>query len=140
MKQLILISALVLGLGSVLFGQAGGNPDAKKLKNPVAADSQSIQAGNAIFQKTCAVCHGPMGKGDGAIVAALKPGATKPSNLADAEWTHGSTDGEIFVVIRDGIGPKFEMKGQKGRLTDQDMWNLVNYVRSLAPKSKSGRS
>ena len=134
MEKVLLTSVLVLGMGVALYGQAGGNADAKKMKNPVASNAASVQAGNAIFQKQCAVCHGPMGKGDGAIVAALKPEATKPSNLADAQWTHGSTDGEIFVVIRDGIGPKFEMKGQKGKLTDQDMWNLVNYIRSIGPK------
>ncbi len=75
-----------------------------------------------------------MGKGDGAIVASLKPEATKPPNLTDAEWKHGSTDGEIFTVIHDGIGPKFEMKGQAGKLSDMDIWNVVNYVRSLGPK------
>jgi hypothetical protein len=66
-------------------------------------------------------------------VKSLKPEATKPSDLSDAKWDHGSTDGEIFVAIRDGIGPKFEMKGQKGKITDQDMWHLVNYIRSLGP-------
>ena len=132
MKKLILAIALVVTLGVVLFAQAGGDP--KKLKNPVPANAQSIQAGNAIFQKSCAVCHGPMGKGDGAIVASLKPEATKPPNLTDAEWKHGSTDGEIFTVIHDGIGPKFEMKGQAGKLSDQDIWNVVNYVRSLGQK------
>jgi hypothetical protein len=66
-------------------------------------------------------------------VKSLKPEATRPSDLSDAKWDHGATDGEIFVSIRDGIGPKFEMKGQKGKITDQDMWHLVNYVRSLGP-------
>jgi len=132
MKKLILATALVMSLGVILFAQAGGDP--KKGKNPVAATPQSIQAGNTIFQKSCAVCHGPMGKGDGAIVASLKPEATKPPNLTDAEWKHGSTDGEIFTVIHDGIGPKFEMKGQTGKLSDTDIWNVVNYVRSLGPK------
>jgi mono/diheme cytochrome c family protein len=132
MKKLILATALVMSLGVGLFAQAGGDP--KKVKNPTAATPQSIQAGGAIFQKSCAVCHGPMGKGDGAIVASLKPEATKPPNLTDAEWKHGSTDGELFTVIHDGIGPKFEMKGQAGKLSDQDIWNVVNYVKSLGAK------
>jgi mono/diheme cytochrome c family protein len=132
MRKLILITALVMSLGVILFAQSGGDP--KKIKNPVASNPQSIQAGNTIFQKSCAVCHGPMGKGDGAIVASLKPEATKPPNLTDAEWKHGATDGEIFTVIHDGIGPKFEMKGQAGKLSDTDIWNVVNYVKSLGPK------
>jgi mono/diheme cytochrome c family protein len=116
-----------------LFGQSGGNAAAKNLKNPTAANTQSVAAGKAVYTRACAVCHGATGKGDGAIVKSLKPEATKPSNLSDATWDHGSTDGEIFVAIRDGIGPKFEMKGQKGKITDQDMWHLVNYIRSLGP-------
>jgi mono/diheme cytochrome c family protein len=132
MRKLILVTALVMSLGVILFAQSGGDP--KKIKNPVASNPQSIQAGNTIFQKSCAVCHGPMGKGDGAIVASLKPEATKPPNLTDAEWKHGASDGEIFTVIHDGIGPKFEMKGQAGKLSDTDIWNVVNYVKSLGPK------
>lgn len=136
MKKLSFIAALIIVLSIGLFAQTAGNAAAKKLKNPAAANPQSIQAGQTIFQKSCAVCHGPMGKGDGAIVASLKPEATRPANLADDKWAHGSTDGEIFATIRDGIGPKFEMKGQKGKLTDQEIWNVVNYVRSLGPKGK----
>jgi mono/diheme cytochrome c family protein len=133
MKKFLLATALVISLGIGLFAQARG-ADPKTMKNPTAATPQSIQAGGAIYQKSCAVCHGPMGKGDGAIVASLKPEATKPPNLTDAEWKHGSTDGELFTVIHDGIGPKFEMKGQTGKLSDQDIWNVVNYVKSLSSK------
>ncbi len=134
MKKVISITALMGLLSISLFAQTGGNAEAKKLKNPAAASPQSISAGEAAFKKACGVCHGPTGKGDGAIVKSLKPEATKPSNLADDKWDHGSTDGEIFVAIRDGIGPKFEMKGQKGKLTDQEIWNMVNYIRSLKGK------
>ena len=136
MNKSISIAALIIVLSVGLFAQTGGNTDAKKLKNPTPATPQSVQAGQMIFQKSCSVCHGPMGKGDGAIVPSLKPEATRPPDLTDATWGHGSTDGEIFVTIRDGIGPKFEMKGQKGKLTDQEIWNVLNYVRSLAPKGK----
>jgi mono/diheme cytochrome c family protein len=130
MKKSILIAALLIVLWSTgAFAQA-----AKTLKNPAAANPQSIAAGEATFKKACGVCHGPMAHGDGAIVKALKPEATKPSNLADDKWDHGSTDGEIFVNIRDGIGPKFEMKGLKGKLTDAEMWNIVNYLRSIKGK------
>jgi mono/diheme cytochrome c family protein len=41
-------------------------------------------------------------------------------------------------VLKEGAGPKFEMKGLKNRLSDQDLWNVVNYLRSIGPKgSKS---
>lgn len=122
-----LISMAILSGG--LFAQ-----DAKTMKNPVAADAKSIEAGKATYTKTCATCHGPAGKGDGAIVKSLKPEQVKPSDLTDAKWDHGSTDGEVFVTIRDGVSPTSMMKGQKGKLMDNDMWNLVNYLKSLGPK------
>ena len=60
----------------------------------------------------------------------------KPSNLTDAEWTRGGSEGEIFSVIKDGAGPDYKMKGLKGKLPDADAWNIVHYVRSLGGAAK----
>ena len=46
----------------------------------------------------------------------------------------GSTDGEIFVVIRDGTSA--DMLAYKDKLKDEQMWQVVVYVRSLGPKQK----
>jgi mono/diheme cytochrome c family protein len=104
----------------------------KALKNPVAADAASIAAGQALYAKYCRACHGQAGKGDGPAAAALKD--VKPADLTDATWTNGSTDGEIFATIHDGIGPKFAMNAFAGRLNDTQIWNIVNYVKSLSAK------
>jgi len=112
--------------------QPGGNPEAKKLKNPVPATAESIAAGQPVYQKYCRFCHGADAKGNGPMA----PEGTHPSNLVDETWDHGSSDGEIFAVIRDGVGPKFDMKGFKSKLTEQEMWNVVNYLRSLGPTAK----
>ena len=48
----------------------------------------------------------------------------------------GATDGEIFLVIQNGAAPEMKMKGLKGRMSDNDMWNVVNYLRSVGPKKK----
>jgi mono/diheme cytochrome c family protein len=108
----------------------GGNPEAKKMKNPVASSPESIKAGQAAFQKNCRFCHGANAKGNGPMA----PEGTHPSDLTDAKWDRGDSDGEIFVVIRDGAGPKFDMKGYKSKMTEQDIWNVVNYIRSLQAK------
>ena len=63
------------------------------------------------------------------------PSVYTPANLTDAHWDRGSTDGEIFAVIANGAGPEFKMKGVKGRVSDTDIWNILNYVRSLGPKN-----
>jgi mono/diheme cytochrome c family protein len=57
----------------------------------------------------------------------------KPSNLADADWKHGATDGEIFTVIRDGVKGS-GMKSFNSKMTTHQLWDVVNYVRSLGPK------
>lgn len=108
---------------------------AKKMKNPVAADAKSIEAGQKIFLTSCAPCHGQAGKGDGPVAANMKE--VKPSNLADDKWDHGAADGEIFATIRDGIGPKFTMKAYKEKVKEGDLWNLVNFIRSIGPRKKS---
>ena len=39
-------------------------------------------------------------------------------------------DGELFAAIHDGTSA--DMEGYKERMTDTEIWNVVNYVRSLA--------
>src|SRR5579884_3863226 len=68
------------------------HPEAAKLKNPVPADEKSIADGKAQYVKHCAECHGDKGKGDGEMADMSDP---KPADLSDAEWKHGSSDGEI---------------------------------------------
>jgi mono/diheme cytochrome c family protein len=131
----VVLSALVLGSWMVLSSPAGaqnpgGSPDAKKMKNPVASSPASIAAGKAAFQKNCRFCHGADAKGNGPMA----PEGTHPSNLIDDKWDRGDSDGEIFAVIRDGAGPKFDMKGFKSKMTEPEIWNIVNYLRSLQAK------
>ena len=37
-------------------------------------------------------------------------------------------------MLRDGAGPKFIMRGYKARMTDEEMWSIVNYLRSISTK------
>jgi len=123
--------ALVALLVVPAFAQnAGGSDAGKKMKNPVASSPESIKAGQALFQKNCRFCHGADAKGNGPMA----PEGTHPSNLTDDKWDRGSTDGEIFLVIQNGAGPKFDMKGFKSKMSDTDIWNVVNYLRSLQAK------
>ena len=107
--------------------EVGGNPEAKKVKNPVAATPQSIAAGKQAFEKYCKFCHGADAKGEGPMA----PKDSHPPNLIDDKWDRGSSDGEIFAVIAEGTPPKNVMKGFKSKLTAPEMWNVVNYLRSL---------
>lgn len=104
------------------------HPEAQKLKNPIPLDEASIADGRKAYLRYCASCHGPGGKGDGSMALA---GGT-PSNLVDETWDHGSSDGEIFMVIRGGTSS--DMESYKDRLTERETWQLVNYIRSLSAK------
>jgi mono/diheme cytochrome c family protein len=116
---------------SVRAQNPGGSPEARKVKNPLAATPESIATGKALFMKNCRFCHGEDAKGDGKMA----PKDTHPANLVDDQWDRGSTDGEIFAVIRNGAGPKFDMKPNKV-LSDQDIWSIINYLRSIGPQTK----
>ena len=127
------LGALLIGWIMVSAAAAqnpGASPKARKVKNPVAATAASIDTGAQLYAKNCRFCHGPSGLGDGK----LAPKDMKPANLTDATWDHGSTDGEIFAVIAHGAGPDSKMKGVKGRVSDTDIWHIINYIRSLGPK------
>ncbi len=115
---------------TALAQQPRRNAEAQKLKNPVPGDTESVEAGKKLYQRHCASCHGPQAKGDGGM--ALSGGT--PSDLTDETWDYGSTDGEIFVAIRDGVSS--DMLAYKEKLNEKQIWQVVNFIRSLGPKSK----
>src|SRR6185369_14689002 len=75
------------------------NAEAARLKNPLVSDAATIEKGREVYLTHCASCHGKKGKGDGGQAL----GGGTPSDLTDASWDYGSTDGEIYWVIREGI-------------------------------------
>lgn len=103
-------------------------PEAKKLRNPVASTADNLNAARAIFMDKCASCHGDKGLGDGPEAAMYD---VQPSNLADAHMMSEMTDGEIFWKIGEGNKP---MPSFKKQLSDEQRWQLVNYIRTLSPK------
>jgi len=115
-----------------------GDPEAAKIKNPVATSPESIAAGKKVYDMNCAGCHGPKAEGAekaGIVISVIEDqGGKQPPDLTDDKWDHGSSDGEIFSVIKKGIGPQFFMAPWDGRMTDTEIWNVINYIRSVSPK------
>jgi putative copper resistance protein D len=121
-----LIAIVMALLQSPTAPKKGGNPEAAKVKNPVAASAESVAAGRRVYTRMCSRCHGPEGKGDGTAASVAVP------DLTDDKWDYGATDGDMFAVIHDGVSA--DMDGYAARLSDTDIWNVVNFVRSVGAK------
>jgi mono/diheme cytochrome c family protein len=126
LKSLIVSSALLL-LSVTIAAQAKpwtAPANYKSMKNSVAMSDASTKAGQLLYVRTCAACHGKTGLGDGPKAKALK---TSPTNFSKAEYQN-QTDGEHFYKTRAGNGdmPKYE-----GKMSDDDIWNIVNYMRTF---------
>ena len=129
---LIVVFALTWTINGASSQRRSGAPKARAVKNPVAATPASVTAGRQVYGRNCRHCHGLRGLGDGP----LAPTSPPPANLTDDKWDHGSTDGEIFAVVWNGApAPDSEMKGMKGTLTEKDVWNVINFLRTIGPKS-----
>jgi mono/diheme cytochrome c family protein len=96
----------------------------KSMKNPIATCDASTKAGQAIYVKTCAACHGKTGLGDGPKSKSLK---TPVTDFSKAEFQN-QTDGEHFYKTKTGRG---DMTKYEGKLSDDDIWNIVNYTRTF---------
>jgi mono/diheme cytochrome c family protein len=93
-------------------------------RNPVPATPASIKAGKRRFATSCAGCHGARGAGDGEDSRQLLVG---PAVLSQAT-VQAQTDGALWWKITFGKRP---MPGYGLRLSNEERWNLVNYLRTL---------
>ena len=96
----------------------------KTMKNPVAVGDISAKAGLALYTKNCASCHGRAGLGDGVKARSLK---SFPGDFSKADFQKES-DGDLFYKTKAG---RDEMPKYEGKLSDDDIWNTVNYMRTL---------
>jgi len=138
LKNLVVVSALLTLLAATwnLQGQTPSQtppaeykipPEAANRSNPVKPGPESLARGKKIYAYDCAVCHGKDGDGKGDMTDMKGiPDFTDPATLKDR------SDGELFYIIQKGKG---EMPPEGDRAKAEDIWNLVNYVRSFA-KSK----
>ncbi|HTC35671.1 MAG TPA: cytochrome c [Bryobacteraceae bacterium] len=125
---------IALAICGVAFAALADEPakltrdDAQKLKSPVAYSKKSIDRGRVIFLQNCTSCHGENGKAEGSLIADATD-LTTPSL-----YKSGASEGEIFRSIRDGAGDQMPaFKSQLG--SETDIWNLVNFIRSLWPEA-----
>jgi len=115
----------------------GADRAAAAVLNPVPSTPASIAAGKKAYDSVCAACHGDGAQG--AVKANLmisiieEQGGKQPPDLTDGQSDHGSTDGEVYVVLKRGLPPTM-MPGFDGANSDENVWNIVNYLRTLRVK------
>ena len=102
---------------------------ADTITNPLKDDATAAINGKKIYTQYCVACHGDKGKGDG--IAA--PGLSKPPADHSSAFIQKQTDGALYWIITAGNNP---MPAYKTALTAAQRWETVNYIRTLAKKSK----
>jgi cytochrome c oxidase cbb3-type subunit 3 len=96
-------------------------------KNPYVGDAKVAKLGEYQFRSNCAFCHGLGAKGGG-----------RGPDLTRANKRHGTSDAEIFHNIHDGIPgtamPAATNGGIGVGMSDEEIWQVVNYIRSIEKK------
>jgi mono/diheme cytochrome c family protein len=101
-------------------------PEEIDRKNPVESNAASIAAGKQLYGDTdCALCHGKEGEGKGVLA--------KDVSMNVHDWRRPAsldkfTDGELSYLIANGKG---KMPKYAGRETPEQIWQMVNYIRSI---------
>lgn len=116
----------LLMTGVVSWAQDWEVPEeARAVENPIELTPEVLAAGKASYEKQCVLCHGDGFEGDGSAVAMFQQ---KPPDLSTREARERLTDGEIFYKMTVGKKP---MPSMKTKLSEEERWQVVHYVRSL---------
>jgi copper transport protein len=124
----VLVTLCIVGVGLFYVTRPVAAKDGNA--NPIPPNSESVAAGKGIFMVHCVPCHGETGKGDGPLGVVLNP---RPADLSLHAVPGVHTDAQLYEWITNGF-PGSAMPAWKSRLSDTDRWNLVNFIRTLAPK------
>ena len=121
----------------------GDAPEQLEFSRATRATDEAIASGREVYQTVeCWRCHGQRGRGDGESAPTLNDDTGFPIVAADLteNWTFngGGTVEEIYRVLRTGLDgtpmPTFSDIVDAGVITDDDLWGLAHYVRSLSPE------
>lgn len=122
MGKLVAAAALIASTAVLFAGQEPAR---------VPYSKESAARGRVVYLQNCQDCHGDDGKAKGSAIA-VAPDLTDP-----AVWKFSTTDTTIFSNIKNGAGDNMPPFGPLGPgLTDAQIWDLVNYIRSIGPESK----
>ena len=124
----------VLAVCGCKAGTPGKAESGKDTKNPIAYSADAAKEGGEHFQHHCQICHGLDGQNTGVPFATKMDPPVADLSTKDVQ---DYTDGQLKWIIENGIGPS-GMPGWKGILEDEEMWNIVHYIRHLPAKGSLG--
>jgi cytochrome c oxidase cbb3-type subunit III len=97
-------------------------------RNPFAGDPKQARAGEFQFRINCAFCHGLGARGGG-----------RGPDLTRAQKRHGNSDADLFRTISQGVpGTAMPANGNTGQgigMTDEEIWQVITYLRSVQVKA-----
>jgi cytochrome c oxidase cbb3-type subunit 3 len=118
---LLLATILLLGMAGARAADGG---------NPLGKDPKAAKAGEYEFRINCALCHGLGAHGGG-----------RGPDLTRAQKKHAHSDAELFQVISNGIpGTVMPANGTNGQgvgMTDEEIWQIITYIRSVEVKASA---
>jgi mono/diheme cytochrome c family protein len=135
--QTLFVTLLVVAAGSAVYAFLHPGPwivpeAAKQVANPLKPSQVDLLVARKLYLDKCAECHGDTGKGDGPQGRMYDP---QPKDLTDAAHMNAVSDGELFYKISEGHRP---MPAFRKRLTDEQRWQLVLFLRSLSSSAPTG--
>jgi len=129
-----LLGRSCIGFAGCLF--LGVAVNAAQGQNPFAGDAKAAKAGEYEFRINCALCHGLGARGGG-----------RGPDLTRAVKKHTHSDADMFQVISNGIpGTAMPANGTNGQgvgMTDEEVWQIITYIRSQevkAPANAAGNA
>jgi mono/diheme cytochrome c family protein len=128
MKALIVGVSVLVFAGITGLGNAGG-PSLKDLN--VSQPERDVMSGRVIYSTICIRCHGVEGKGDGQMK--FTPPVADLTSLA----IQGKLDARLFKSVHDGKS-NTAMGAWRESLTDDEIWDVLAHVRTLAPERAGG--
>lgn len=98
-------------------------------RNPLESTASNLEAGERIYERNCASCHGTSGQGDGPAGENLEP---RPTDIARFSRMPMATDGYLYWTVAEGGAPVGSAMPAFGSvLSEEEVWQLLVYVRSM---------
>ncbi len=126
------------------FRKKGKTHKVVKIGKTPALSRESVERGKKLFMAHCSGCHGVEGRGDGETTQRIvdySSNAIWPRNLSKP-WTfrRGSSRNDIFKTLRTGFSTTAMPKFSPRVFSDEQIWDIVNFVSSTLIPSAQPKS